>query len=161
MNRSVIKHGSTLLLKIFVVLLGLAVFALCIFILPRIIIAELKGDFDYLPILVGMYIPAIPFFIGLYQGFKLLQYIDSNKVFSNASIEALRKIKICGFFISTFYAVGMPYIFYVAQQDDAPGLAFIGFVFIFASLVVGTAASIFQKQLRKVVDIKSENELTV
>jgi hypothetical protein len=115
----------------------------------------------YRPILIGMYIPAIPFFIGLYQGLKLLRFIDNNQVFSEASVKALRYIKYCAFTVSAMYAAGMPYIFTVAQKDDAPGVVLIGFIFIFAPLVVATAAAVFQNQLQKVVDIKAENELTV
>lgn len=55
----------------------------------------------------------------------------------------------------------MPYIFSVAQRDDAPGVALLGFIFIGASLAVATAAAVFQKLLNNVIDIKSENELTV
>jgi hypothetical protein len=108
-----------------------------------------------------MYVPAIPFYIALYYGFKLLHQIDTNKVFSEYSVKALTYIKYCGFIISGLYAVGMPYIFHVAQRDDAPGVVLIGFIFTFAPLIVATAAGIFQKLLQRVIDIKSENELTV
>lgn len=55
----------------------------------------------------------------------------------------------------------MPYVFYVADRDDALGLAAIGFVFIGASFVIGTAAAVFQSLMQNAVDIKSENDLTV
>ena len=155
------KRGSTLFLRFVIALIGVAVLSLCVLVLPRLILAELAGDFDYLPILVGMYVPAIPFFIALYQALKLLTYIDKNKIFSELSIKALKNIKYCGFTISALYTLGMPYIFYVADKDDAPGVALIGFIFVFAPLVVGTAAAVFQNQLQKVIDIKSENDLTV
>jgi hypothetical protein len=154
-----IISGSTLFLKSFIFLLAFAVLALCIFVLPGGIMSEDAGG--YRPILIGMYIPAIPFFIGLYQGLKLLRFIDNNQVFSEASVKALRYIKYCAFTVSAIYAAGMPYIFTVAQKDDAPGVVLIGFIFIFAPLVVATAAAVFQNQLQKVVDIKAENELTV
>lgn len=115
----------------------------------------------YRPILIGMYVPAVPFFIALYQGWKLLNYIDKNKAFSTISVKALRIIKYCGFAISAMYAIGMPYIFQVADLDDAPGAALIGFVFVAAALMIGTAAAVFQKLFQKAVDLKSENELTV
>lgn len=153
------KQHSTLFLKFVICLFGIAVLLLCVFVLPNAIMSGKAGG--YLPILFGMYIPAIPFFIGLYQGMKLLSYIDKNKVFSLASVNALRYIKYCAFTISALYATGMPYIFNVAQRDDAPGVVAIGFVFVFASLVVGTAAAVFQSLLQNVVHIKLENDLTV
>lgn len=153
------NKGSTLFLKSVIGLFALAVLALCIFVLPAGISSDNVGY--YRPILLGMYIPAIPFFFGLYQGFKLLGYMDKNKVFSPLSIRALMKIKYCALAICVMYTAGMPYIFYAAERDDAPGVALIGFIFIFASLVTSTAAGLFQRLLQNVVDIKSENDLTV
>lgn len=134
-------------------------FFVCLFVLPAGIMTDRIGM--YRPILLGMYLTAIPFFIAVYQAMKLLHYIDKNKVFSALSIHALQYIKYCAFAISALYTLGMPYIFYVADMDDAPGAAAAGFIIIFASLVVGTAASIFQNSLHNVVAMKSENELTV
>jgi len=150
---------STAILKLIILLIGLVVLGLCIFILPKGILSEEAGM--YRPLLIGMYIPAIPFFIALYQGFKLLQYINKKNIFSELSIKALGKIKYCAIAICALYIVGMPYIFYLAERDDAPGVAAIGFIFIFTSLVVATASAIFKKILKNVVDIKSENDLTV
>lgn len=153
------KRGSTFFLKVVISLIGIGVLALCLFVLPAGILSDKTGD--YRPILLGMYVPAIPFFIALYHALKLLSFIDKNKVFSSASIKALQTIKYCAIAISILYTAGMPYIFQVADRDDAPGVVAIGFLFIFASLVVATAAAIFQKILKNVVDIKSENDLTV
>ena len=155
------KKGSTFFLKGVIFFIGIAVLILCVFVLPRGIRAEMSGDFDYGFIFLGMYVTAIPFFIGLYQAFKLLNYIDKNEAFSESSITALKYIKYCAGTISGLYALGMPYIFYVADRDDAPGVAAIGFVIIFASLVVSVFAAVLQKLLRSAMDIKSENELTV
>jgi hypothetical protein len=153
------RRGSTLFLKGVIVLLGIAVLILCIFVLPRTIGSIEAGGYD--PILIGMYVPAIPFFFALYQTLKLLSYIDKNRAFSNLSVEALKSIKYCAVAISALYAIGMPYIFYVADKDDAPGVVALGFVIIFASIAVATFAAVLQKLLQDALDIKSENDLTV
>lgn len=157
------KRGSTLILRGVVILIGLIVLAVCVFVLPRLIGSELKpgADFDYGPIFLGMYLPAVPFFLGLYQALKLLRYIDHDEAFSQGSVNALKVMKYCAYIISGLYAAGMPYIFYVADRDDAPGVAAIGFVIIGASFVMATAAAVFQKLFQNAVDIKSENDLTV
>jgi hypothetical protein len=153
------KNRSTLALRIFIILVSIIVIALCAFVLPAGIMSD-ETDM-YRPILLAMYLPAVPFFIAVYEAMKLLSYIDRNKVFSAPAIRSLQYIKYAAFVISLLYALGMPYIFYVADMDDAPGVVLIGFIFIFSSLVVGTAAGVFQKLLKNVVDMKSENELTV
>ncbi len=155
------KLGSTHILRATIIVIGLIIFALCVFVLPRLIMAEFTGDFDYGWIFVGMYLPAIPFFFGLYQTLMLLRFIDKKTTFSQQSVKALANIKHCAYIISAIYAAGMPYIFYVADRDDAPGVAAIGFVIIGASFVVGTAAAVFQGLLQNAVEIKSENDMTV
>lgn len=155
------KQGSTVFLRGVVYLLGIAVLAICIFALPPLIYSELQGDFDYGAIFVGLYVPAIPFFIALAQALKLLTYIDQNTAFSESSVLALKKIKYCAVTISGLFAAGMPYIFYVADRDDAPGVAAIGFIIVGASLVIATFAGLLQKLLKNAIDIKSENDLTV
>ena len=153
------KLESTIILRSIIFLIGIAVAALCLFVLPLGIMTDKTGY--YRPILLGMYIPAIPFYIALFQGLQLLHFIDKNKVFSEMSVKALKNIKLCALAISALYALGMPYIFYVADLDDAPGVALVGFVIIFASFIIATAAALFQRLLQKAVDIKSENDLTV
>ena len=55
----------------------------------------------------------------------------------------------------------MPYVFYLADMDDAPGLVAIGLVIVFASFVIGAFAAVLQKLIQNAVEIKSENDLTV
>lgn len=149
------------MLRTVILSLGLAVLATCVVGLPQLISAELKGDFDYGWIFVGMYVPAIPFFIALTAAWKLLDLIDANKAFTRRAVKALEKIKYSAAAISALYAVGMPYVFYVADRDDAPGVAAIGFVIIGASFVIATTAAVFQRLIQNAVDIKKENDLTV
>lgn len=153
------ERGSTIILRGVVIVIGLLVLGICVFALPAGITSDNTGY--YWPILAGLYIPAIPFFIALHQALKLLDYIDKNKAFSELSVAAVKKIKFCALAISTFFVVGMPYIFYAANRDDAPGVVLIGIVIIFASAVIATAAAVLQKLLQNAVDIKSENDLTV
>ncbi len=153
------KLDSTFFLRVVIILIGVAVLGLCIFVLPAGIMSKNAGG--YRPILLGMYVPAIPFYIGLFQAMKLLNYIDKNKAYSALSVTALKKIKYCAFIISTLYAAGMPYIFTVADRDDAPGVVLIALIFVIGSFVIGTAAAVFQNLFQNAIDIKSENELTV
>jgi hypothetical protein len=153
------KRGSTILLRTVLLLISLGVFAICVYVLPRIIGSIDAGGYD--PILLGMYVPAVPFYIALFQSWKLLGHIDQGKAFSEFSVKALKIIKYCAGTISMLYAAGMPYIFYVAQQDDAPGVVAIGLVIIFASFVIATFAAVLQKLMQDALEIKSENDLTV
>ncbi len=153
------KNGSTLFLKIVVLLLGITVFGLCAAVLPMGIATDATGY--YRPILLGLYVPAIPFFVALYQAMKLLKHIDSKAAFSDTSVTTLKNIKYCAIVISALFALGMPYIYYVADRDDAPGVVAIGLVIVGASIVIATFAAVLQKLIQNALEIKSENDLTV
>jgi len=55
------------------------------------------------------------------------------------------------------------YLIIVARSnnEDAAGAVMLGIIATFASIVVGTAAAMFERVLQNAVDIKSENDLTV
>lgn len=157
------ERGTTLFLKVAVFLIGITVLALCIFLLPWLAnyTAEMYPEFAYLqyPILFGLYITAIPFFIALYQALKLLNYIDNNNAFSELSVKALKYIKYCAVTISILYVIGI--IFLMSQNASQPGIAVIGLTIIFTSAVIAVFTAVLQKLLKNALDIKSENDLTV
>ncbi|KKE80272.1 DUF2975 domain-containing protein [Oceanobacillus caeni] len=157
------KQVSTLFLKIAVILLGIPVLALGGFGLPWLVNNPVNPDYAHLlyPIVIGICISVIPYFIALYQSFKLLSYIDKSQAFSELSVKALKNIKFCAMTISGLYVVMLPFVYVVAELDDAPGLIIIGMVPIFASLVIAVFAAVLQKLLKEAIDIKSENDLTV
>jgi hypothetical protein len=154
-----INHGSTLFLRTAVALISLIVIALCVVALPAGIQSDNMGG--YRTIFLGMYVTVIPFFIALYHTLKLLDYIDHNQAFSTASVRALKNIKYCALAISGLYTAGLPYIYMVADKDDAPGVVVIGLLLAFAPAVVAVFAALMQKLLQNAIDIKAENDLTV
>lgn len=159
------ERGTTLFLKAAVIVIGLPVLALCIFLVPEIadFIAELYPEHTYLKYLVyaEFYAAALPFYFALYQAFRLLNYIDGNKAFSDLSVLALKSIRNCAITISILFTAGMPLFYLIAERDDAPGVILIGMVLIFASMVIAVFAAVLQKLLKEAIDIKSENDLTV
>lgn len=158
------KQGSTLFLKAVIVLFALVVLAAMIW-LPQLEGRNENGTFVsiYLqdPFLAYLYATSIPFFLALYQGIKLLGYIDLNKAFSKSSVKALKNIKFCAITLGALLFGASYYIFMFAQEDDAPGLILIWLGIIFISFIVATFAAILQKLVQNAVDLKSENDLTV
>jgi hypothetical protein len=145
--REFMKIKSTLVLRGLIILMCLGVLTMT----GLMVYGMVSGDSGiYTPILFGMYLTLIPFFFGVYYVLKLLGYIDKNKAFSGASNEALQRIKFSAGVIALMYAAGLPYIYFVADKDDAPGVILIGMFFVFGSLVVATVAAVSQKVLRSV-----------
>jgi len=162
-RRIFMKRYSTIFLKIAVILVAIPILALCIFGLTWL--AENPAnpaDAHILyPIIIGIYASAIPFFVALYQALKLLGYIDKNKAFSELSVKALKYIKYCANTISAVYVAVIPFVYLVAEKDDAPGLIIIGMIPIFASMLISLFAAVLQRLLQDAINIKSENDLTV
>lgn len=156
---------ETIFLKLAVFFIGIAVLALCIFGLPWIARDAAESSAKMACVLYGilivMYVSAIPFFLALYQGFKLLCYIDMNKAFSELSVKALRNIKNCANAISILYVLSMPLFYIVGEVDDAPGVILIGMIFVFVPMVIAVFAAVLQKLLKNAIDIKNDNELTI
>lgn len=161
---SFMKRGSTLFLRAAILIIGGVVLAFCIFGLPSM---WKGGDNPQVTstirlMVIVTYITALPFYFALSQGWKLLNAIDRNTAFSEASVHALRRIKYSATMISVMHIASMPFFFAFAEADDAPGVILIGgAIFIGAPLVIAVFAAVLEKLLQNAIDIKSENELTV
>lgn len=156
------KKNSTLFLKFAICLVAIVVLAGLVW-FPQIEGRAANLDLISIysdPFIIYVYIASIPFFVALYQTFKLLELIDKNKFFSQVSVKAIRIIKYCAVTIIGFLVVAIFYIRVMAHGDDPAGPTMLGLVAIFTSLVIATTAGIFQKLLQNAVDIKSENDLT-
>ncbi|MED0906604.1 DUF2975 domain-containing protein [Bacillus nitratireducens] len=158
------ERVSTLFLKVAVFMIGLPVFALCIFLVPHMANFATKlypniAPMKYLVFIV-MYGAAIPFYCALYQAFNLLRYIDENKAFSELSVKVLKNIKCCAITISGLYVLGLPLFHFIAKKVDPP-IGLMGIIIIFVSLVIAVFAAILQRLLQEAINIKSEIDLTV
>ncbi|GAA0730610.1 DUF2975 domain-containing protein [Clostridium malenominatum] len=149
------KGYSTIFLKTAVILIGIPVLALCIFWVPGFV------NYLHFTILMGVYATALTYFFALYQALKLISYIDKNKAFSELSVKALKNIKYCANTISIIYAVLIPFLYPIADADDAPGLVAFPIIIIFGAMVIAVFAAVLQRLLKEAIDIKSENDLTV
>ena len=158
------KRSSTIFLQVVIVLIGIGALALLLW-EPRIEGRNAHAtNFEIYfkdPFLALVYTGSIPFFITLYQAFRLLGYAGQNKIFSQAAVKALRTIKYCALAIIGFVAAEVIIIMLTHGDDDAAGGVFIGVLITFGSIVTATAAAVFQRILQNAVDIKTENDLTV
>lgn len=157
------KQGSTIFLKLAIIVIGIPVLALCIlglYWLPTNPVSQTYSHILY-PILTGIYLSVIPFYIALYNAFRLLTYIDKSKAFSQSSVKALNNIKYCAITISALYTLLIPFVYILADKDDAPGAIIIGMLPIFASMVISVFAAVLQRLLQEAINIKSENDFTI
>jgi len=157
------KRSSTIFLQVVIVLIGIGALALLLWephIEGRNVHATLFEIYFKDPFLAYAYIASIPFFVALYQAFKVLGYAGQNKIFSQLAVKALGTIKYCAIVIIGFVAVGEIFIM-LGNSDDRAGGVFMGILITFGSIVIATVAAMFERNLQNAVDIKSENDLTV
>ncbi|RIK77034.1 MAG: DUF2975 domain-containing protein [Planctomycetota bacterium] len=159
------KRSATAFLQFVVVLIGIAALA--------IMLGEphLEGrnaqatPFEVYfkdPFLAYVYVASIPFFVALYQAFKVLGYAGKNRVFSPEAVKALRTLKFCAIAVIGFIAFSFIFMAFAdPADDDRPQGIMMRIVVAFPAIVVAAAAGMFERILQNAVEIKSENELTV
>jgi hypothetical protein len=157
------KRGSTIFLQAVIVLIGIGALVLLLW-EPHLEGVNAHAAFFEVyvdPFIALVYIGSIPFFVALYQAFKVLGYAGQHTIFSQAAVNALRTIKYCAIVIIGFVAVEEIYIMLNHGNDDPAGGVFMGVLITFGSVVIATAAAVFERVLQSAVDMKSENDLTV
>ncbi|WP_252504407.1 DUF2975 domain-containing protein [Sporosarcina sp. Marseille-Q4943] len=158
-----VKRGSTTFLKVIIFLSGIALLAVCIYLMPeaaRRDAIERPGDYSLYPLLVCAYGICITFSGALYQVFKLLTYIEKNNAFSELSLRSLKVIKKCAFTVIFFILLAIVYIRVHAQftGDDAAGPISLSLMGILATSIIAAIVDALQKPLKNVLDVKSKND---
>ena len=157
------KRGSTLFLKLVIVLIAMVVLTW------MVVFPQLEGRAKSLdligiysdPFIIYGYIASIPFFVGLYQAFRLLNLIDAHRAFSQDAVNTLKSMKLALLSLIGFIALAVLYIRFFAHGDDPAGPTMLGILSSFAVAVLATGAAVFQKLLQHAVDLQSEHDLTV
>ena len=158
------KRISSIFLQAVIVLIGIVALVILIrFPLTEGRAANLDLFRIYLdPFILNGYAASIVFFIALYKAFRLLGYIGQNKAFSSKSVSSLKSIKYCAIVLSILIVAAGIYIRISHNKEDDPtGFLAICIVTTFVSIVIATAAAIFEKILQNAIDMKSENDLTI
>jgi Protein of unknown function (DUF2975) len=154
------KKTSTIFLQVVIVLIGVGALAFMLWephIEGRNAHATLFQIYFNDPFLAYAYIASIPFFVGLYQAFKVLGYVRQTKTFSQATVKALRIIKYCAIAIIGFVAVSVIFIPMSSDHDDRPAGIFMRILISFTFLVIASTAVMFEQILQDAVDIKSRD----
>jgi Protein of unknown function (DUF2975) len=113
------------------------------------------------PFLAYAYVAAIPLFVGLYQGFRVLGYVGQDAALTTDVVSRLRTIRLCAIVMIGFVVGAMLFIRLNSKGDDPAGGVFIGNLIAFAAAVVAATMFVLERTVQSAVDIKTENDLTV
>lgn len=156
------KKNSTMFLQTVIVFMGMATVAVMIrFPLTEGRAANLDLFSIYAdPLIIYGYVASLPFFIALYQAFKLLGYIGQDKAFSLSSVTILRCIRYCAVTLSILIATAGLYIrIFHDKEDDAAGFLAVCIATIFISITVAMGAMVFEKVFQKGLDMEANKQL--
>ena len=153
------KRSFIILLQSFILIFGL----LIITVLIRLPLSEGRAahlDLFHIyadPFILYGYLASIPFFIGLYQGFKILGYTRQHKLFTFNTISALKILNYCAvIFGILIIGAGLFIILFHSKEDDPAGFIALCILTTFSSIIVVTVARLFQRKLQKAIDHKND-----
>lgn len=148
------KSGAALFLRLIILLVVVIVFA------GMIKFPQTEGraaGLDLIsiykdPFIIYLYIASLPFFIGLYQAFKLL---GQNK-FSQASMKALHNIRYCAIAFIGFILGGISFVFLSANGEDTAGFVALCIYTTVATSIIAGISLYLEKNLVKHKEVKAK-----
>lgn len=165
-NANFKARGTTLFLRIATLCVAIAMSLLSLWIISNVYMHS-QDDSPELtlwmyPVILVIAASATTFCVAVFQIWKLLNLIDRNQAFTNASVNTMKKVKYCGLVMSALFITLMPLVFRVADNEDAPGMILMfGAIFVGVPFVIGVFAGVAQRLFQNAIDIKKENDLTV
>jgi hypothetical protein len=106
------------------------------------------------PFLAYVYVGSVPFFVGLYQAFRMWGWVASrDDVSADRALHAARLVRWCAGVALGFIAVGVVILMFVGEER--PPAAFMGFLAMLPVLTLGACASAYERRVRADVDVRS------
>jgi hypothetical protein len=146
------KKNTILFLKSLIIIFG----TLVLIFLIRVPLTEGRAvnlDLYHIyadPFILFGYVASIPFFVALYKGYKILEYIGQKETFSYKAISALKIIKYCAILFCIFIIAAAIFILlFHNKEDDPAGFIALSILTTLLSSVVAFTAGIFEKKLQK------------
>ncbi|WP_075491325.1 DUF2975 domain-containing protein [Enterococcus thailandicus] len=110
---------------------------------------------------ISLYLSAIASLLIIYYMYRMLGLVDNDRAFSAMSliyVRAIFRLTIMEFIV----LIGtVPFVYYIADNDDAPGVMIIGLGMLIIRLAVATFVSIIEKLLKNAIELKLDYELTI
>lgn len=107
-------------------------------------------DLDYNAALIVLYVSSIPAIIIVYQFIKIFGTLKQDNPFTMENVKALKIISTCSLIIAIEYIIGM---FFIVSMFEG--------VLIVVFIIVWLGGYILAELLRKAIEYKEENELTI
>lgn len=125
-------------LRVAIIIISVVIIILSVFWLPDMAkrSAELNPEVAYLkyPILLGIYLTCIPFYIGVFHTLKVIRFIDKDDFFTEDASNSLRSVIFSAIVVIVLYMIGIIYL--NVENALPPGVALLGITIIFVSFII-------------------------
>ena len=105
---------------------------------------------DYIPALIILYASGIPALIIVYEFIRIFKTLKLDNPFTIENVEYLKIISVCSLIISIEYIIGMFFIVSIFE-----------IILIAVFIIVWLGGYILSELLRKAIEYKEENDLTI
>ncbi|NLM34826.1 MAG: DUF2975 domain-containing protein [Clostridiales bacterium] len=143
------NEGKKKPLTIVALIFAISILGFLIILLPTVLTGLAKvipvSAYWRLSGLIGLYGAVIAFLYGLYQTIKVLCNFYKDK---NAAVGNLRFIKFSAISISVLYFISMPFLYLMADKDDAPGVLLFGLIVFALSGICAAFVPTLEKKLK-------------
>ena len=95
------------------------------------------------------------------QVYKILKYMDKDAIFTKQIQKIINRIKMITYAVFVVLWGIFPMMYHAAMITKVYVTIPISLVFIFSPLILSTFTAVIEQLLRKIIEIKSENDLTV
>lgn len=153
-------------LKVFmaaITMVSILMFFAAIVVLPQLVDFSISTftEIAYLakPVAFIVIISAIPFFVVLFETFKICLFILKNEIFTIKPLRALNIISISSFIICILYIIIV--FLFIDNDFFTPLLAIILALVILASFIIGIFSQILHVLVKKATVLKIDNDLTI
>lgn len=154
---------KTKALKLVIVILGLFIGFMFYLLVIGLIKSYQENDVYFVKLLfyIAMYTSLILSMISNIIVYSILSLIDKDILFTEKSIRKISLIKRISI-LTFFILIGiMPMVWHIVELTKVTGVIPVAVVIVVAPLILSTFIGVMEKLLMKIVQIKSENDLTV
>ena len=151
------------ILKLILITLTILITLVAVFLMPNLaqLMARSLSDFSFLkkPGLIIIYLSLIPFYICMVQGWRLVDLVYVQEIFSEKAISSFNIIRICSLIIFLIYSLSLIILVLIRVPFTTAYLAIS--ILLLASLAFSLTISLVIRLVKIARDYKEENELTI
>lgn len=104
------------------------------------------------PPFIGLYVSTLLMYLGLFSTYRVIRNIENKQRYSISTYRNLGYIQIYSSVITFIYLGMAPFVFYIADKDDAPGLILINVVLILVFFIISASSLLLGKHVKEVIE---------